>query len=390
MVNDLHFRFTYKADPWNLLKNEPDGGDAINVSLDTRKGMSFKMGGSTSSIPSFIYSDFKNDAHLPSPGTGTFLIVADNASNSLRLMNAGDFSGIEEILQLTSNNTLDNKTIYYYRNAIGFSYTSIGSQFLYGNYFSKNVPASNDYIDCVNWRDYLSSIHDTYIDNANSFSVFSRYEGLGIEGTVGDNVQRYANSFGVFQAKQKGIHYGIALGSAGRVTINDIDFPSSFREYILNGLHIELNNAIPTGSSIPLYFTTCGIGHLRINELASINSVYGRINFNNNNINTIMGLSTGYRQVNISDMSIQSKSILIYNSDIHISNDAESDDAARPLKELADKHDSTSVCLVDARLKTIKKDRGNIISDSIYANNKEFICGYNNMTGKCICMTMDE
>ena len=103
-----------------------------------------------------------------------------------------------------------------------------------------------------------------------------------------------------------------------------------------------------------------------------------------------MGLSTGYRQVNISDMSIQSKSILIYNSDIHISNDADSDDAARPLKELADKHDSTSVCLVDARLKTIKKDRGNIISDSIYANNKEFICGYNNMTGKCICMTMDE
>ena len=87
----IHFRFTYKDDPWKLLMDAPDGRDSINVSVEEHKGMSLKDSDKIA-IPSFVYKDLWNDAYLSTPGTGTFLVAADNTSDSLRLV---DFSAID-------------------------------------------------------------------------------------------------------------------------------------------------------------------------------------------------------------------------------------------------------------------------------------------------------
>ena len=380
----IHFRFTYKADPWKLLMDAPDGRDSINVSVEEHKGMSLKDSDKIA-IPSFVYKDLWNDAYLSAPGTGTFLVAADNTSDSLRLI---DFSAIdvEEINALLSSNTPDDDTIYFYRNGQGFAYTTIGTQILYGNYFNKEVPSSDNSMAFVDWRGYLNKINAAYISDANSFNVFSKHEGLAPRSYT---LQRYANSFGFFQTNLRtgyiNSNYIIGFGKEN-TAFNGPSLPSSIKECILNGLHIDadapLANIIDTSCS--------GLGHVHISTAYRLGAIYGRIDAGGNNVG-IYGLTTGSREVAFGS-KITNGVVDIFNCSFQISDDVELNDISRPVKELINKQDTTLQYLVDTRLKTIRKDRTGAPAtiNSIYTTDKDFICGYNNMTGKCLCMTLEE
>ena len=380
----IHFRFTYKADPWKLLMDAPDGRDSINVSVEEHKGMSLKDSDKIA-IPSFVYKDLWDDAYLSTPGTGTFLVAADNTSDSLRLI---DFSTIdvEEINALLSSNTTDDDTIYFYRNGQGFAYTTIGTQILYGNYFSKEVPSSDNSMAFVDWRGYLNKINAAYISDANSFNVFSKHEGLAPRSHT---LQRYANSFGFFQANLRtgytNSNYIIGFGKEN-TTFNGSNLPSSIKEYILNGLHVDADTPLAN-----IIDTSCsGLGHVHISTAYRLGAIYGRIDAGDNNVG-IYGLTTGSREVAFGS-KITNGAVDIFNCSFQVSDDVELNDISRPVKELINKQDTTLQYLVDTRLKTIRKDRtgASATINSIYTTDKDFICGYNNMTGKCLCMTLEE
>ena len=380
----IHFRSTYKADPWKVLMDAPDGRDSINVSVEERKGMSLKDSDKIA-IPSFVYKDLWNDAYLSTPGTGTFLVAADNTSDSLRLV---DFSAIdvEEINALLSSNTPDDDTIYFYRNGQGFAYTTIGTQILYGNYFSKEVPSSDNSMAFVDWRGYLNKINAAYISDANSFNVFSKHEGLAPRSYT---LQRYANSFGFFQTNLRtgytNSNYIIGFGKEN-TAFNGPSLPSSIKEYILNGLHIDTDTSLAN-----IIDASCsGLGHVHISAAYRLGAIYGRIDAGDNNVG-IYGLTTGSREVAFGS-KITNGFVDIFNCSFHVSDDVELNDISRPVKELINKQDTTLQYLVDTRLKTIRKDRTGAPAtiNSIYTTDKDFICGYNNMTGKCLCMTLEE
>ena len=380
----IHFRFTYKADPWKLLMDAPDGRDSINVSIEEHKGMSLKDSDKIA-IPSFVYKDLWNDAYLLAPGTGTFLVAADNTSDSLRLV---DFSAIdvEEINALLSSNTPDDDTIYFYRNGQGFAYTTIGAQILYGNYFSKEIPSSDNSMAFVDWRGYLSKINAAYISDANSFNVFSKHEGLAPRSYT---LQRYANSFGFFQTNlgtgYTNSNYIIGFGKEN-TTFNGPSLPSSIKEYILNGLHIDTDTSLAN-----IIDASCsGLGHVHISAAYRLGAIYGRIDAGDNNVG-IYGLTTGSREAAFGS-KITNGFVDVFNCSFHVSDDVELNDISRPVKELINKQDTTLQYLVDTRLKTIRKDRtgASATINSIYTTDKDFICGYNNMTGKCLCMTLEE
>ena len=380
----IHFRFTYKADPWKLLMDAPDGRDSINVSVEEHKGMSLKDSDKIA-IPSFVYKDLWNDAYLSAPGTGTFLVAADNTSDSLRLI---DFSAIdvEEINALLSSNTSDDDTIYFYRNGQGFAYTTIGTQILYGNYFSKEVPSSDNSMAFVDWRGYLNKINAAYISDANSFNVFSKHEGLAPRSYT---LQRYANSFGFFQANLRtgytNSNYIIGFGKEN-TTFNGPSLPSSIRECILNGLHVDTDTPLAN-----IIDASCsGLGHVHISTAYRLGAIYGRIDAGDNNVG-IYGLTTGSREVAFGS-KITNGVVDIFNCSFQVSDDVELNDISRPVKELINKQDTTLQYLVDTRLKTIRKDRtgASATINSIYTTDKDFICGYNNMTGKCLCMALKE
>lgn len=382
----IHFRFTYKADPWKLLMDAPDGRDSINVSVEEHKGMSLKDSDKIA-IPSFVYKDLWDDAYLSAPGTGTFLVAADDTSDSLRLI---DFSTIdvEEINALLSSNTPDDDTIYFYRNGQGFAYTTIGTQILYGNYFSKEVPSSDDSMAFVDWRGYLNKINAAYISDANSFNVFSKHEGLAPRSYT---LQRYANSFGFFQANLRtgytNSNYIIGFGKE-TTTFNESSLPSSIKEYILNGLHVDTDTDTPLANIID---TSCsGLGHVHISTAYRLGAIYGRIDAGDNNVG-IYGLTTGSREVAFGS-KITNGAVDIFNCSFQVSDDVKLNDISRPVKELINKQDTSLQYLVDTRLKTIRKDRtgASATINSIYTTDKNFICGYNNMTGKCLCMTLKE
>lgn len=382
----IHFRFTYKADPWKLLMDAPDGRDSINVSVEEHKGMSLKDSDKIA-IPSFVYKDLWDDAYLSAPGTGTFLVAADDTSDSLHLI---DFSAIdvEEINALLSSNTPDDDTIYFYRNGQGFAYTTIGTQILYGNYFSKEVPSSDNSMAFVDWRGYLNKINAAYISDANSFNVFSKHEGLAPRSYT---LQRYANSFGFFQANLKtgytNSNYIIGFGKEN-TTFNGPSLPSSIKEYILNGLHVDTDTDTPLANIID---TSCsGLGHVHISTAYRLGAIYGRIDAGDNNVG-IYGLATGSREVAFGS-KITNGAVDIFNCSFQVSDDVELNDISRPVKELINKQDTSLQYLVDTRLKTIRKDRtgASATINSIYTTDKDFICGYNNMTGKCLCMTLEE
>lgn len=380
----IHFRFTYKADPWKLLMDAPDGRDSINVSVEEHKGMSLKDSDKIA-IPSFVYKDLWNDAYLSAPGTGTFLVAADDTSDSLRLI---DFSAIdvEEINALLSSNTPDDDTIYFYRNSQGFAYTTIGTQILYGNYFSKEVPSSDNSMAFVDWRGYLNKINAAYISDANSFNVFSKHEGLAPRSYT---LQRYANSFGFFQANLRtgytNSNYIIGFGKEN-TTFDGSNLPSSIKEYILNGLHVDTDTQLAN-----IIDASCsGLGHVHISTAYRLGAIYGRIDAGDNNVG-IYGLTTGSRKVAFGS-KITNGVVDIFNCSFQVSDDVELNDISRPVKELINKQDTTLQYLVDTRLKTIRKDRTGVSAtiNSIYTTDKDFICGYNNMTGKCLCMTLKE
>ena len=380
----IHFRFTYKADPWKLLMDAPDGRDSINVSVEEHKGMSLKDSDKIA-IPSFVYKDLWNDAYLSAPGTGTFLVAADDTSDSLRLI---DFSAIdvEEINALLSSNTPDDDTIYFYRNGQGFAYTTIGTQILYGNYFSKEVPSSDNSMAFVDWRGYLNKINAAYISDANSFNVFSKHEGLAPRSYT---LQRYANSFGFFQANLRtgytNSNYIIGF-SKENTAFNGPSLPSSIKEYILNGLHVDTDTQLAN-----IIDTSCsGLGHVHISTAYRLGAIYGRIDAGDNNVG-IYGLTTGSREVAFGS-KITNGVVDIFNCSFQVSDDVELNDISRPVKELINKQDTTLQYLVDTRLKTVRKDRtgASATINSIYTTDKDFICGYNNMTGKCLCMTLEE
>lgn len=382
----IHFRFTYKADPWKLLMDAPDGRDSINVSVEEHKGMSLKDSDKIA-IPSFVYKDLWDDAYLSAPGTGTFLVAADDTSDSLRLI---DFSTIdvEEINALLSSNTPDDDTIYFYRNGQGFAYTTIGTQILYGNYFSKEVPSSDDSMAFVDWRGYLNKINAAYISDAISFNVFSKHEGLAPRSYT---LQRYANSFGFFQANLRtgytNSNYIIGFGKE-TTTFNESSLPSSIKEYILNGLHVDTDTDTPLANIID---TSCsGLGHVHISTAYRLGAIYGRIDAGDNNVG-IYGLTTGSREVAFGS-KITNGAVDIFNCSFQVSDDVKLNDISRPVKELINKQDTSLQYLVDTRLKTIRKDRtgASATINSIYTADKDFICGYNNMTGKCLCMTLEE
>lgn len=382
----IHFRFTYKADPWKLLMDAPDGRDSINVSVEEHKGMSLKDSDKIA-IPSFVYKDLWDDAYLSAPGTGTFLVAADDTSDSLRLI---DFSTIdvEEINALLSSNTPDDDTIYFYRNGQGFAYTTIGTQILYGNYFSKEVPSSDNSMAFVDWRGYLNKINAAYISDANSFNVFSKHEGLAPRSYT---LQRYANSFGFFQANLRtgytNSNYIIGFGKE-TTTFNESSLPSSIKEYILNGLHIDTDTDTPLANIIDA--SCSGLGHVHISTAYRLGAIYGRIDAGDNNVG-IYGLTTGSREVAFGS-KITNGAVDIFNCSFQVSDDVELNDISRPVKELINKQDTSLQYLVDTRLKTIRKDRtgASTTINSIYTADKDFICGYNNMTGKCLCMTLKE
>lgn len=380
----IHFRFTHKADPWKLLMDAPDGRDSINVSVEEHKGMSLKDSDKIA-IPSFVYKDLWNDAYLSVPGTSTFLVAADDTSDSLRLI---DFSTIdvEEINALLSSNTPDDDTIYFYRNGQGFAYTTIGTQILYGNYFSKEVPSSDNSMAFVDWRGYLNKINAAYISDASSFNVFSKHEGLAPRSYT---LQRYANSFGFFQANLRtgytNSNYIIGFGKEN-TTFNGPSLPSSIKEYILNGLHIDTDTQLAN-----IIDASCsGLGHVHISTAYRLGAIYGRIDAGDNNVG-IYGLTTGSREVAFGS-KVTNGTVDIFNCSFQVSDDVELNDISRPVKELINKQDTTLQYLVDTRLKTIRKDRtgASATINSIYTTDKDFICGYNNMTGKCLCMTLEE
>lgn len=380
----IHFRFTHKADPWKVLMNALDGRDSINVSLEEHKGMSLKDSDKTA-IPSFVYKDLWNDAYLSVPGTGTFLVVADNTADSLRLV---DFSAlvVEEINALLSSKTPNDDTIYFYRNGQGFAYTTIGTQILYGNYFSKEVPSSDDSMAFVDWRGYLDKINAAYISDANSFNVFSKHEGLAPRSYT---LQRYANSFGFFQTNLRtgytNSNYIIGFGKEN-TDFDGSSLPSSIKEYILDGLHVDTDTPLAN-----IIDASCsGLGHVHISTAYRLGAIYGRIDAGDNNVG-IYGLTTGSREVAFGS-KITNGFVDIFNCSFQVSDDVELNDISRSVKELINKQDTTLQYLVDTRLKTIRKDRtgASATINSIYTTDKDFICGYNNMTGKCLCMTLEE
>jgi hypothetical protein len=364
--------------------NALDGRDSINVSLEEHKGMSLKDSDKTA-IPSFVYKDLWNDAYLSVPGTCTFLVVADNTSDSLRLV---DFSAlvVEEINALLSSKTPNDDTIYFYRNGQGFAYTTIGTQILYGNYFSKEVPSSDDSMAFVDWRGYLDKINAAYISDANSFNVFSKHEGLAPRSYT---LQRYANSFGFFQTNLRSgctnSNYIIGFGKEN-TDFKGSSLPSSIKEYILNGLHVDTDTPLAN-----IIDASCsGLGHVHISTAYRLGAIYGRIDAGDNNV-SIYGLTTGSREVAFGS-KITNGFVDIFNCSFQVSDDVELNDISRPVKELINKQDTTLQYLVDTRLKTIRKDRtgASATINSIYTTDKDFICGYNNMTGKCLCMALEE
>jgi hypothetical protein len=364
--------------------NALDGRDSINVSLEEHKGMSLKDSDKTA-IPSFVYKDLWNDAYLSVPGTCTFLVVADNTSDSLRLV---DFSAlvVEEINALLSSKTPNDDTIYFYRNGQGFAYTTIGTQILYGNYFSKEVPSSDDSMAFVDWRGYLDKINAAYISDANSFNVFSKHEGLAPRSYT---LQRYANSFGFFQTNLRSgctnSNYIIGFGKEN-TDFKGSSLPSSIKEYILNGLHVDTDTPLAN-----IIDASCsGLGHVHISTAYRLGAIYGRIDAGDNNV-SIYGLTTGSREVAFGS-KITNGFVDIFNCSFQVSDDVELNDISHPVKELINKQDTTLQYLVDTRLKTIRKDRtgASATISSIYTTDKDFICGYNNMTGKCLCMALEE
>lgn len=394
MANDIHFRYTSKSNPWKTLRNASDGKNSINVSLGDYKGMSFKDE-SLLNIPAIVFNDLLTEAMMPSNTTGSFLVIGDRSKNSLHLV---DFRSIdiEKISELVSSSTPNDDVIYYYNNPQGFSYTSIGKNFLFGNYFSKNVPTSDNSMQFVDWQSYLGVINAAYITDTISFNVFSNHEGF-TPSDLRDHIYRYANAFGIFQTSlsfygDTSAHYLVAFGS-GNETIGT-GFPSSFHTYIMNGLCVELDEHLGSSRN-HMYIETSGLGYLHMKryDLSDVDNtpqaIYGRLDVSAN-INRLDRITTGRRKVSIGEITKSDQALRIFGASFNVAMDVDLDDISRPVKELAEKHDNQFLTCVDTRLKTIKKDRDDIIEDSIYTIDKDFICGYNNMTGKCLCMTLEE
>lgn len=401
-MSNIHFRYTSKSNPWKVLRTYYDGEESINVSIGKLKGMSMKDSKNTY-IPSFVYSDFKKaintrniykESYEENNPNYMYLIYNDGVSDSLQaqeLLTYSEFVKLDTFERLTTY--AYSPEIYYYENPYGFSYVSYNNKnMLYGNGADKFGRDIN--LRFIDWRYplYLKTINLAYIDEARtiSYNVFRLNEAFQDK-----DVERFTNDIGIFHSRIKDGYSFTALPTFDKIHYEskylDISTDeartsllSNFNQFIFNGLYVMLQTPISNNSINAVDINGNGCLSLRsYDEGSRIKSIYGRLDIDDN-VDVLSNISTGSRKVSISNITKGSK-LKIYGSSFDISNDIEKDDISYPLSKLAEKYNKDAVICVDTRLKSIRKDRGDLIVDSIYSKDVDYICGYNNMTGKHIC-----
>lgn len=404
-MNDIHFRYTNKNNPWKVLRTYYDGEESINVSIGKLKGMSMKDSENTC-IPSFVYSDFKKaintrniykESYVENNPNYVYLIYNDGVSDSLQaqeLLTYSEFVKLDEFERLSTYGY--SSEIYYYENPYGFSYVSYNNQkMLYGN--GRGSFGKDDTLALVNWRypHYLKIINLAYIDEARTIS----YNVFRLTETFQDkDVERFINDIGIFHSRIKDGYSFTALPTFDKIDYDskclDISTDearasllSNFNQFIFNGLYVMLRTPISNNSINDIDINGNGYLSLRsYDEGSRIKSIYGRLDIDDN-VGVLSNISTGSRKVSISNIANGNK-LKIYSSSFDISNDIEKDDISYPLYKLAENYNNGTVICVDTRLKSIRKDREDLIVDSIYSKDVDYICGYNNMTGKHICTAL--
>lgn len=368
MANDIHFRFTRKANPWRTLKDVYDGDSSINMSIAIKKGMAFKDS-DLLHIPAIEYSDFQTDTRLSTNREGKYLVVAGKDSDSLRLI---DFSSIttEKISQLIDSSTPDNSKLYYYETSKGFCYTSIGKEFIFGNYYSKEVPSDETiYAFSGDHNDYALSAARAYVTNSISFNAFSFHAAT----------ENHISPIGLYNTDESLIY--LSDGSYDLSTIEGA------HEFIRKGLLVQSESGSASDTSY-----VSGDGYVKVNNVPRNNRplvVYGHVDFTSGGQNVCaLGLFTGTREVNV--FNGEHNAIQLFDTHIHFGDDVERNDAYKAVNELCSKNSHSSILIGNSlRIKSIQKYRGSLIDDTIYTTDKDFMAGYNDVTGKCICMTLD-
>lgn len=377
-MNDIHFRFTNKiSDPWELLKDAENGEYSVNISLNTKKGMSF-MDVHKTNIPAIVYSDFINDTSISSDTQGSYVVMSNSISDSLRLI---EFTPINltPISIFDNEYTSNNNTLYYYKSSFGYTYLSKGSELIFGDLYQTEVPDQSYDYDFSDWTQYLGNADLADIDVNNSYYAFSFHDKV-----TSTDEEKFISPIGIYSECTNNDSSVVVDLSAGDNNITTVLTSSNI---IAGGLYIHLSNQ-DTATNRHNNYLMYGIGSVRnrrvySNRSENITQVFGNVNIQqsaSNNIWTLNYVYTGLREVSLSP----STPIQLNNTHINISTDVSNNDTTRALTSLGiDKNDHIEISSV--RLKTIKKDRSSLIPDSIYDNDNDYICGYNDITGKCIC-----
>ena len=402
-MNDIHFRYTSKNNPWKTLRSYYDGGESINVSIGKLKGMSMKDSENTY-MPSFVYGDFKNaintrniykeSTEKDNPNY-MYLIYNDGVSDSLQvqeLLTYSKFVKLDAFKRLTGYKY--SPEIYYYENPYGFSYISYNNRnMLYGN--GRIKFGLDDELSLRDWRyiNYLKIINLAYIDDAKTIS----YNVFRLNETFQDrDIERFTNSIGIFHSRIKDGYSFTSLPTFDEIDYNSKYFDVStseartslitkFNQFIFNGLYVTLKTPISNDDINNIDINGSGCLSLpSYNKGSRIKSIYGRLDIDND-VDVLANITTGSRKVSISNITNGNK-LKLYNSSFVVSTDIEKDDISYPLSKLAEDYNKDALICVDTRLKSIRKDRGDLISDSIYSKDVDYICGYNNMTGKHVCI----
>ena len=369
MANNIHFRFTRRANPWRALKDVYDGDSSINLSIAIKKGMAFKDS-DLLHIPAIEYSDFQTDTHLSTNREGKYLVVASKDSDSLRMIN---FSSIttEKISHLIDSYTPDSSKLYYYETSKGFCYTSIGKEFIFGNYYSKEVPSDETiYAFSGDHNDYALSASKAYVTNSISFNAFSFHAAT----------ENHISPIGLYNTDESLIY--LSDGSYDLSTIEDT------HEFIRKGLSVQSEQGTASDTCY-----VSGDGYVKVNNVPSSNRplvVYGHADFTLGGQNvSALGLFTGTREVNV--FNGEHDTVQLFDTHIHFGDDVALNDACKAVNELCSKNSHSNVLIGNSlRIKSIQKYRGSLVDDTIYTTAKDFMAGYNDVTGKCICMTIDK
>lgn len=364
-MEDLHFRFTTSSDSWETLSSLPDSAASINVSLNEAMGMSFADMSYTRCIPAMRYSTFVSDASLDNGISGNFIVVREG--NELRLRPYGSL-GLSKLESFMHSDSLSESSLYYYIGPNGMNYLTKGNEIIYGMFRSNSLPQITDYDDdsFIDWREYVHNIHSAYV-NGQAISYF----------TLSYDVNLSTPSCRAF------------IGEAGVYYESDLlgDLIKLGADSLLNGLCVKSADGFNLSD---MSMISAGLGSLKISSHSSTNSyvVYGNINFEGDyqSLN-IDGLVTGSREVKVLD-GYSHDAIRVFDTHVNMESDVTLNDASRAIHELSTSNEGIESCNT-VRIKSISKDRSKYES-SIYTIVKDFMAGYNAITGKCICMTIEE